>query len=357
MTRAAEATADRTDVRRRQLRRVARVLLTVAVVLVIFAGVLPRFADYSGAWALIRAMGPLEIAVVLAASAINVVSYAPLWMLMLPGLGLWRAILLDAVSTAATDAVPAGFTVGVGTQVLMLHSYGYGGAEITRAIALTGLWNNLLKLAMPAVLLPVVVLTGDAPPALAAIAATGAAVLLLAVALLIAALTHGGATQVLARAAQRVATPVARALRQEPPRDWPAQAERFRADSRALLRHRWLWLSVASMGSAMGLFLVLAAALWTFDPTASGTLWLQLLALFATTRLITLVPITPGGVGVTELSYVAGLDVLGLSPEVAAGTVLLFRFLTWFVPIVLGAGAWALYRRDLARGGRRDVTG
>ena len=77
--------------------------------------------------------------------------------------------------------------------------------------------------------------------------------------------------------------------------------------------------------------------------------WLAILAVFAVTRLVTLVPITPGALGVAELSYVAGLAAVGVGPAAAAGAVLLFRFLTWFLPIPLGATAWLLWRRGVGR--------
>jgi uncharacterized protein (TIRG00374 family) len=77
--------------------------------------------------------------------------------------------------------------------------------------------------------------------------------------------------------------------------------------------------------------------------------WVVALAIFAVTRLVTLVPITPGALGVAELSYVAGLTAAGVDPDAAAAAVLLFRFLTWFVPIPLGLASWLLWRRGVGR--------
>jgi uncharacterized membrane protein YbhN (UPF0104 family) len=61
------------------------------------------------------------------------------------------------------------------------------------------------------------------------------------------------------------------------------------------------------------------------------------------------VPITPGALGVAELSYVAGLTAVGVDPAAAAGTVLLFRFLTWFLPIPTGVVTWLLWRHGAAQ--------
>ena len=80
--------------------------------------------------------------------------------------------------------------------------------------------------------------------------------------------------------------------------------------------------------------------------------WLMLivvLAVFSVTRLVTIVPITPGALGVAELSYVAGLTAAGVTATAAAGAVLLFRFLTWFLPIPTGVVTWLLWRAGVGQ--------
>jgi uncharacterized protein (TIRG00374 family) len=97
--------------------------------------------------------------------------------------------------------------------------------------------------------------------------------------------------------------------------------------------------------SHVALFLVLLTCLRTVDGQGAQMHWIVVLAVFSVTRLVTIVPITPGALGVAELSYVAGLTAVGVDSGAAAAAVLLFRFLTWFLPIPLGLGAWLLWRR------------
>jgi uncharacterized protein (TIRG00374 family) len=80
------------------------------------------------------------------------------------------------------------------------------------------------------------------------------------------------------------------------------------------------------------------------------------LAVFAVTRLVTIVPITPGALGVAELSYVAGLTAVGVGAGAAAGAVLLFRLLTWFLPIPLGLCAWLVWRRGIGQVPAREPS-
>ena len=322
-----------------------RIGLTVAVVVVIFAGVLPRIADYTGAWALVRAMTWPETLLVGAVAAVNLISYAPLWAAAVPGLGWGRALLADQASTAVSNTVPVGFAFGVGTTAAMYHSFGFSPAVIARAVAVTGLWNNLVKLAMPTVALGLLALTGDATAAVTTAAVLGTSLLLVAVGALVGVLADRRTAATLAAAAERLARRPARVLRLSPPAGWVERTDRFRTESLELLRHRWAQLSAAAVASHVALFLVLLTCLRAVDGRGADVPWLFVLAVFAVTRLITMVPITPGALGVAELSYVAGLTATGVGPAAAAGAVLLFRFLTWFLPIPLGAAAWLLWRR------------
>jgi uncharacterized membrane protein YbhN (UPF0104 family) len=326
-----------------------RVGLTVAVVAVIFAGVLPRIADYSEAWGLIRAMTWPEGLLVAGVAALNLVSYAPLWTAAVPGLGWRRALLADQASTAVSNTVPAGFAFGVGTTAVMYHSFGFPPADITRAVALTGLWNNLVKLVMPTVALGGLALTGDTTPAVTTAAALGTVLLLAAAGALGGVLAHPRTAATLASTAERLARRPARAMRLRAPSGWTERTDRFRTESLALLRHRWIQLSAAAVASHVALFLVLLTCLRTVGGQGADVPWLFVLAVFAVTRLVTIVPITPGALGVAELSYVAGLAAVGVDPAAAAGAVLLFRFLTWFLPIPLGAAAWLLWRRGVGQ--------
>ncbi|MGY1679951.1 lysylphosphatidylglycerol synthase transmembrane domain-containing protein [Geodermatophilus sp. SYSU D01176] len=340
------------DHRRRPLRQVltgpvGRSVLTVGVVVAVFAGVLPQIADYSAAWGLVRDLTALEVAGIGGIALVNLFSYAPLWMAAMPGLSLGRAVLSDQASTAVSNTVPVGFAFGVGTNVAMYHSFGFSPAAITRAVALTGVWNTLVKLATPAVALAGVALVGDVDPWLGTAALVGSGVLLLGVGALVAVLSHGRAAAVLAAAAERAAGRAARAVRRRPPSGWVARTDRFRSDSLDLVRHRWLHLTAAAVGSHAALFLVLLTCLRAVGGPGTDVPWVVVLAVFSLTRLVTLVPITPGALGVAELSYVAGLTAVGVDPAAAAGTVLLFRFLTWFLPIPTGVVTWLLWRHGV----------
>ena len=65
--------------------------------------------------------------------------------------------------------------------------------------------------------------------------------------------------------------------------------------------------------------------------------------MFALVSVITIIPIAPGGAGVPELLYIAGLTAIagpGYENQITAG-VFLFRLYVWFLPIPI---AWILLK-------------
>jgi uncharacterized protein (TIRG00374 family) len=67
------------------------------------------------------------------------------------------------------------------------------------------------------------------------------------------------------------------------------------------------------------------------------------LAAYAVERMLTLVPLTPGGVGVVETAATAVLVGFGADPVGAAAGIVLFRIFSFLVEIPLGAvvaAAW-----------------
>ncbi|MGK5173931.1 lysylphosphatidylglycerol synthase transmembrane domain-containing protein [Geodermatophilus sp. CPCC 205761] len=339
----------RTALRRALTGRAARATLTLAVIVAIFAGVLPRIADYASAWDLVRRLTGGEVALIAVVALVNLFSYAPLWMAALPGLTLGRAVMSDQASTAISNTVPVGFAFGVGTNAAMYHSFGFPAGGIARAVALTGVWNNLVKLAMPALALAGLALVGDVDVGFGLAALLGSGVLLAGAGVLVVVVTHGPAAAAVAAGAERLAGRVLRVVRRPAPSGWVERTERFRTDSRDLIRARWPQLSAAAVASHAALFLVLLVCLRGIGGEGADASWIVVLAAFSITRLVTIVPITPGALGVAELSYVAGLTAVGVEATAAAGAVLLFRFLTWFLPIPVGAVTWLLWRRGVGR--------
>jgi uncharacterized membrane protein YbhN (UPF0104 family) len=68
-------------------------------------------------------------------------------------------------------------------------------------------------------------------------------------------------------------------------------------------------------------------------------------AVYAFSRLLSAVPITPGGVGLIDLGYIGGLTAFsGQEKAAIVAAVLLFRALTYALQIPIGAFTYIIWR-------------
>jgi uncharacterized protein (TIRG00374 family) len=319
----------------------------------IFAFLATR-VDLAGALAEIRAMTWLELLTIALIAGWNLLTYWALWMAVTPGLRWTQAMTVALSGTAVTNTVPGGSGIGVGLAYAMLDSWGFSRAASTLAVLVTGVFNTFIKLALPVLALALIALQGDASRS--RVAAGAAAIALLAVAL-------GGFGLMLGseRAAARVgelaegaANRARRLARRPPARGWSQATTRFSTRARDLLRRRWPAITTAALVSHLSLYLVLLVTLRHVGVGDAEVGWAQVLFVFASARLATAVRFTPGGAGVVEAVLIGGLVAFGGDPAQVTASVLVFRALTWLLPIPLGALAylgwrWRGHRRGLPR--------
>lgn len=329
----------------RRVIRVLRLLLFPAVVVGVFFGVLPRIADLGQVWDQISDMSGREEAVLVALTALNIVTYWPMLVAAMPGLSLAQAAVVCQSSTAVAMTLPAGGAVAVGVSYAMYRSWGFTPAQVARSAIGTFFANMAFKLALPAVALLLLVVEGDAgggllPTALLGLGAL--AVCAIGIAIL---LRDERALRWAGRAAERVASRARRVAGRGPVSGWADRGAAFRAQMVELLRERGLPLAVAEIVSQLSVFAVLFASV-RFVGVPNGTVtFAEMLAVFAFVRLASAMPIIPGNVGFAELGYIGGLDVAGASDASAVAAVLVFRFLTYFLQIPVGGITYVIWRR------------
>lgn len=120
-----------------------------------------------------------------------------------------------------------------------------------------------------------------------------------------------------------------------------------------LVADRQLLVRVAGWAAAN--WLLDAAALWVFLRAYGQSLDIDALIIsFGLANVATVVPITPGGLGIVEGIYIPTLVGFGLPRVTATLGVATYRFAQYFFPILLGAvlyaslrvGPWSMQRRD-----------
>lgn len=337
------------------LQRAARVALAVAVAVAVFGFALPRFASAAEVWHALGHVGWRGAALLAVAAGWNLVTYWLVWMAAVPNLGLRRAALVAQAPTAVANTMPAGSYVAVALTYSMLRSWGLRRPSATLAIVVTGIWNNFAKLALPVVALAALAIGGDvdAPRVIAAAAGLGG--LVAAVAVFAAAMRTDAAASRMARVAAKATAPLLRLIRRPAPSGWDVAMRRFRARAGSLLGARWHVLTAATAVGHLSLFLVLLASLRAAGVPEAEVGSAEALAVFAFARLATAVPFSPGGLGVVELAFTAGLVAAGGGRGPVVAAVLVYRALTYLVQIPLGGVAYVLWRRTVRRVGARPA--
>jgi uncharacterized protein (TIRG00374 family) len=66
---------------------------------------------------------------------------------------------------------------------------------------------------------------------------------------------------------------------------------------------------------------------------------------YAATQLLALIPLTPGGLGFVEAGLVGTLTLAGIAPQDALVATLLYRLVSYWLPIPAGAVAYFVFRR------------
>lgn len=330
------------------VRRVLRPLLSLVVVGAI-AWAARTLVDWSEVWAAIVDMSWLEIVTLVVAAAWNIATYLLVMMAAMPGLSYRDAFLVGQSSTAVSATLPAGSALGVGMTYGMYASLGHSGPDIALATVLTGIWNNFVKLGLPIVAFAALAIMGDATGTELTAALIGIGVLVAAVGVFALMLRSDDLAARVGWWMQRVASPVLRLLHRPPDPGWDRATVDFRRQTIGLLRRRWLSLSAATVISHLSLYFVLLLALRHMDVSEQMVTWAQVLAVFSLTRLVTALPVTPGGLGLVEVAMTAGLVVAGGPRPAVVAAVLIYRVLTLFVQIPIGAACYLYWRATAAR--------
>ncbi len=328
-------------------RRVLAGIVSVVIVAGIFGFALPQIASYHAAWDdLTDTTVPWLLAVAVAAAASLVTSWLAI-VAVLPQVRLREAAAVNLSSTAVANTMPAGGAVSLGVSWRMLAGWGVSTPQIVRCTLVTGLWNVFVRLGLPAAALIAVAVSGGHTGVPPAVAYAGGAVLLVTIAGFRTLLRSPRAAALTARVLQAAAILAARLARRPPPATLADGVLRFRRDTAALLAERGARITAATVAAQLTPWLVLLACLRASGLGQAQVSWQLSLAAFALVRLLTVLPVTPGGLGLVELGLAgplaAGLGVTGAAK--AAAAILLFRAVTYLPSLPLGALAYAWWRR------------
>jgi uncharacterized protein (TIRG00374 family) len=331
--------------RGKSLRRAFQILIALAVIALVFFFALPKIADYSKVWAEISEMTWLELVTITAVAVWNIVTYWFVMVASLPGSNYWQAMKVNQTSTAIANTMPGGGALGIGVTYAMYTSYGFTPSEIGLSIGVSGIWNNFAKLGMPVIALALLTIQGSVSTSLVFASLAGVGALVAAILLFGLSLRSEAQARAIGNRLSRAIASIKKVLKRPAGKPWGDSFARFRSDAIHLVKRRWKELTLATVVSHLSLFLVLLLTLRHVGVSENEVGWVQVLAAFSFVRLVSALPITPGGLGVVELGLTAALVTAGGNRAQVVASVLVYRALTYLLPIPFGGITYVLWQR------------
>ena len=315
-----------------------------AIIIVTFAFALPKIADYRDVFDVVKSLTWQWVVVLIGATVLNLITFAPPWMVTLPGLSFRQALAMTQASTALSIVAPGGAAIGMAGSWGMLRGWGFRSGAVTRAITLTGVWNQLANLVFPVLALFLLKANGGETALLGTAAFVGVVVLGVVVALLVLVLYSDGLAHEVGDAVARLVSWARGRIRRGPVGWGGSSFARFRGEVVDLLARRWHVLTLATLAGSATVFLLLVLSLRAVGVPASEVDIFEVFAAWSLVRIIGAIPITPGGFGIVELGLTTALVAFGGANAGVVAAVLIYRFLTVVPTLVLGGLAAITWR-------------
>ena len=288
-----------------------------------------------------REAGILLILMVLAVQLL----IATQWALTVPGLGIVRGFVAVEGATAVSNTVPG--PSGTATRLGMLRSWGFYTEEFARSWLFTSSLTNFMVIAGPVVGVLIAIAIGDASWQLLVLGLVATALSITAIVLVWMMVRKAAFAYKVGALAGRFLRWGAGVTHRRPSKqDFAEAAVRFRDGLIELWSHNGGRIVAAVVAVYVGNGLILAVSMRAVGLDIDELPIGSVAVVYTVVRLLTIVNITPGGVGVVEALYTgAFLIVTGgdYQSEIVAG-VILFRGLTYAGPIIMGALALLVWR-------------
>lgn len=268
---------------------------------------------------------------------------------LVDGLPARRGVLAYVGPSAVSSVVPGPSDLPV--RYAMYQSWGTSPDEAGTAVAASGVFSVGSQLVLPAFAGVAIALSGIQVDGFFTVIVATTVVLAVAIGLAALVLGSEDRTRWAGSKLDPVIRGVFRLLRKTPPeRDLGTIAVEQRRASFDHLRGKWLPTTGATVLTIAAKCSLLVMALRFVGIPEDALGWSAIFAVFALVAGLTIIPITPGSAGVSEIALVGMLAPIAGDAyvnQVAAG-VLIYRLLTWILLIPVGLvalGGWRLQQR------------
>jgi uncharacterized protein (TIRG00374 family) len=336
---------------RRRARPISLVARVLAFAAVFHFLVLPQIGGTRRALGLLADLDPVLLVVAVGLEGLALVAYGQLSRSLLPHDSRpspWHMFRIVLASLSVNHVVPGGAAAGGVLQYRLLTRAGVDPAQASFAMATQSLGSALvLNLLLWVGLLVSIPATGFQP--LYATAAAVGAVLLAVAAGAVLALTRGrdASLRWICRVADRIP-------RLDPDR---ITAGFVRAAEHLSTFTARPHLAAKAVGWAAANWLLDMAVVWVFlDAFGFRSSLAGLLVAYGLANVLAAIPLSPGGLGIVEATLIVTLVAFGAPRAAASLGVATYRLVQFWLPIPVGAAAWASLAGTRRRGAIEAMT-
>ena len=307
------------------------VLITLLVLWFVTQWLL-KDTDIPTIWEILIGITSTSLFILILSAVFNIWIFQYPYMVTTKNLKFWQAFQVRNASFAISNSVPAGGTIGLTFQYAMLRSFGVSGKDSSATIGIASVWNGLISFFMPVLGLVALTFTGEVSSGLIRSTIIGMVVLIISSGLFYIALKSAQGAIWVGGLLSKVINPIRKLLRKQSI-NIGVSIESFRLQINDLVVKHWKSISLTNFLVQIGMFLVFWASTHAVGIEIAGGI---IFAIFCFGRIGTTIPLTPGGLGTTDVIMVSLLQLFGADAQLSLAAVLLWRGFFYIPQVVAG---------------------
>jgi len=308
----------------------------------------PSIMSVLSAWQNLDRFEPIWLVVILVCEVASFASIFALQRIVLPQVSWFDGATSYLIGNAFNRVTPGGGATGTALQARLLADADYDLTGAASGLTTTSLLISLAVFVLPLFSLPAIVAGVSVPGSLADAAWVGAVVFAVIAAAGVAFLHSSRPLEALGDRLARAANRFRRT--KSPIQDLGARLVNERDVLRERIGSHWVLAVTLAVARWLFEYFGLLVALQAIGAHVEPTL---VLLAFTTAELLGLLPFTPGGLGFVEAGLTGTLALAGVRASDAVLATLVFRLVSFWLPLPVGLITVVIYRR---RHPRRDLA-
>lgn len=329
------------------LKLVISLFLVGALLYLVFFQLLPSMIDYDEVWAAMQSLTGEQLFWLFILGSLRLIVEGWAYVPTLRGLKVWQGTLAYTTSTAWANVIPIPLDMPIRWE--MYRTWGFVTDKIVLSFPLSGVFTIIVKLGLPVLALGALLLNGTTSSNVVWGFVIGLVGLLATIGVMLAVVRSKKFTIKLSNWVGSAVTWIVGRFKKTVDYDFRNEALELRKTALDVIGNRWFEEVLATFLAQMTQIVILLVVLRMLGVDESVVSAAQVFLAYSISQLILLIPITPGGMGVAEASYIHFLTLASggaMSNEIGAA-VFLFRIVTWLFVVPMGGITWGIWRLSL----------